>query len=156
VVDVKRGAGQNVASVLGIRETFASSSWSAPSSRASPSRRLAGLGCPKLSLDERIYFTGLDQAASIEQFGFAQPRPDKLQAGDGNGLIIQGNRYRKCRISCKIDRNRVLQVQHAGFQNGYSPYKWNRWRQRLKSRQGDEINFFENLAESFLPLRPPP
>jgi hypothetical protein len=48
-----------------------------------------------------------------------------------------------------------LQVQHTSFQNGYSTDQWNRWRQRLKSRQSDEINFFEDLSESMLPLRPP-
>jgi hypothetical protein len=34
----------------------------------------------------------------------------------------------------------VLQVQHSRFQNGYSPSGRNRWWQRLKGWQSDEIN----------------
>src|SRR5260370_29201876 len=115
-------------------------------------RLLVCLGFGNLDLSIKRRTLGLNQAARIEQFRFAQPGPDQLQARNRNTLVIHWNRYRQRRISCEIHGNGILQAQHSRFQKGYSSDEWNRWRQRLKDRQSYENNFFEDLPESILPL----
>ena len=95
----------------------------------------------------------LDEATCIQETSLAQSGPDKLQTGYRDRLVIHGDRNRERRISCKIHRNGVLEVQHARFQNGYPANEGNRWRQRLKSWQSDEINFSKDLVQGPLPFR---
>src|SRR6516164_10999655 len=97
----------------------------------------------------------LDQTTRVQETSLAQSGPDKLQAGYRDRPIVHRDWNRERRISSKIHRNGVLQVQHARFQKGYPPNERNCWRQRLKGWQSDEINFSEGLAQGALPLRSP-
>ena len=68
---------------------------------------------------------------------------------------VARNRYGECRISGKIHRDRVLQVQNARFQKGYLPEPWYCRRSHLKSRQSDEINLLEDVMESMFTFQGP-
>src|SRR5271165_5534910 len=90
------------------------------------------LGIVRDDLLTRLRTLSLDQATGVEKRRFAQPRANKLQAGDRNGLVVHGNWYRQGRISGEIHRNGVLQDEHSRFQKGYFSDRRNRWGQRLK------------------------
>jgi hypothetical protein len=86
--------------------------------KSKPSRRIVNLELSRLLLAhgfceqrpvEQASRASLNQTPRIEKFGFTQPRPDKLQASDGNGLVIHWNRYGQRRISSEIHRSGVLQ-----------------------------------------------
>ena len=81
--------------------------------------------------------------------------PTSCRLVTGTVLSFTGIGIAKRRISCKIHGNGVLQTNTRASKRAILPEGRNRWGQILKSRQSDEINFFEDLVKSVLPLRSP-